>query len=188
MVRSRTRLCRACNSQKGKAWSKANRQRAREVAKARRHTKPEEMRAAKASYYERNKEKWREYHANFRRKCMTDPVRRAQLMLTFTRTRAARKGVPFEIDLDFLAPRLQAGRCEATGLRLVLDEPWRCKTRKHPHSPSIDRIDPERGYTPDNTRVVAYLYNVAKSDYSDADVLELARAIVAANGENSSPA
>lgn len=178
-IKSRTRVCRTCNSAKGKLWSKVNRERAREVAKARRHANPELMRARKAEYYQRNKEKWREYHRNWRDANRLTPDRRAQIILTFTQTRAKRRGLECDLTREFIAERLTRGRCEATGFPLVLEDAARGLKKIHPHAPSIDRIDPRKGYTQDNCRVVAYIYNVAKADYTDSDVLELARALVA---------
>lgn len=67
-------------------------------------------------------------------------------------------------------------RCEATGVELTLD---RQEGVQHtPFRPSIDRIDSEKDYTKDNCRVVCVIYNKAKSDYTDADVLKLARGMV----------
>ena len=43
---------------------------------------------------------------------------------------------------------------------------------------SIDRVDPNRGYTKDNCRVVCWGYNAMKLDCTDEDVLKLAMAII----------
>ena len=42
--------------------------------------------------------------------------------------------------------------------------------RERHNSPSIDRIDNERGYTPDNIQVVCMLFNGIKSYYSDEEL------------------
>ena len=49
--------------------------------------------------------------------------------------------------------------------------------------PSIDRIDNSQGYTKNNCRVVSVIYNKAKSDYKDEDVLKMARALVERHGD-----
>jgi hypothetical protein len=37
----------------------------------------------------------------------------------------------------------------------------------HPLSPSLDRVDPTKGYLPDNTRLVCFWANVARSALAD---------------------
>lgn len=57
--------------------------------------------------------------------------------------------------------------CSVTGLPLL----WKWDgTGKNPWAPSIDRIDNSRGYTPDNIRVVCWIFNLSKSTWDDAVV------------------
>lgn len=49
-------------------------------------------------------------------------------------------------------------------------------------SPSIDRIRPVLGYTPDNIMLVCWHYNCAKSEYGLEDLLVLSTAIVSKHG------
>lgn len=72
--------------------------------------------------------------------------------------------------------KLTPMRCQATGVELVL-----IKDDNVTHSafrPSVDRIDNSKGYTKDNCRVVAVIYNKAKSDYNDEDVLKMAKSMI----------
>ena len=69
--------------------------------------------------------------------------------------------------------KLQSGYCEITGISFEQN-----KGNRSPFGPSIDRIDPKKGYTKDNCRVVVSCYNLAKSNWSDDDVLRMAQAIV----------
>jgi hypothetical protein len=68
-----------------------------------------------------------------------------------------------------------AGRCEATGIEWDFDTPG---GHKRPFVPTLDRIDSSLGYTFDNVRVVAWIYNCSKSDWTDAAVLKMARGLV----------
>ena len=145
----------------------------------RRQSAPERVRAYKAEYYQRNKDRWREYHKTWRDAWRSDPKRRAQLILTFTATRAKRKGIDFDLTLDFLLGKIVAGKCEVTGLPFSFAEADRGKKKVHPYAPSVDRIDPHQGYVQSNVRVVVYHYNVAKADFSDNELLVLAHALVA---------
>jgi hypothetical protein len=49
--------------------------------------------------------------------------------------------------------------------------------RRSPWSPSIDRINPRLDYTLANCRVVVWMYNAAKSEFRDEDVLIMAGAL-----------
>lgn len=56
--------------------------------------------------------------------------------------------------------------CPLTGLKLD----WtaqRSRSAPGPLAPSIDRIDPSLGYTPDNTRIVCHFANIARSVWTD---------------------
>lgn len=54
-----------------------------------------------------------------------------------------------------------------------------------PWSPSLDRIDPLQGYTPENCRLVVWMYNAAKHISSDANVLRLAQALCQSKSSSS---
>nr|WEM05543.1 endonuclease [Ralstonia phage BOESR1] len=95
-------------------------------------------------------------------------------MWNAARQRAKVKGLEFSITQDWVEERLQAGRCEVTGIPFdfTFNRIW---------SPSLDRVDNALGYTPENTRMVVFIYNSAKNTGTDADVLQMATALVAAN-------
>lgn len=61
-------------------------------------------------------------------------------------------------------------RCAATGVALE-------DIKAMPLSPSLDRIDCGGGYTPENVRVVALLYNLARRKWDDGQVLSVIRAM-----------
>lgn len=80
--------------------------------------------------------------------------------------RAVRRSLEFTIDEAWLADRLLEinGRCEVTGIGFFKDR------EKHaPFAPSIDRVDPKQGYTPKNCRLVCYIVNCAKNQFTDAE-------------------
>lgn len=177
--KARNYRCRKCASDNGKLWSKQNRARARETAKARAKSNPEAVKAYRAEYYSRNKDKWAEYHKNWRKVRRGDPERRAKSMCSWTRVRARAMGLDFDLTPEFLAEKMIAGSCEATGIPFDLTDGVQGKKKVHHYAPSIDRIDPSRGYTMSNVRLVVYIYNLVKSEYSDATVLEFARQVLA---------
>lgn len=82
------------------------------------------------------------------------------------------------ISVEWIKEKLETGICEVTGLpfELVYGK------GKVPWSPSLDQIIPGNGYTPENTRVVVWLYNSAKNIFTDEDVLKMAQALVNKDG------
>lgn len=123
---------------------------------------------AKAGYDEasktRSRNRWRDAHKA--------PATLARLLLNNARGRARSKTVPFTLTREWIEKRLVGGHCEVTGrsFDFTVGSPW---------VPSLDRTKPSEGYTPENTRVVVWLYNAAKHEFGDAAVLEMARLLVA---------
>lgn len=109
------------------------------------------------------------------------------------RARARRTGKDFDLavaDLEALF-RLQGGLCAYSGRRMELvsrrsgrraeEENGRPRKRRRYSSvsfqnvfkASVDRIDPDRGYTRDNVHLVCLLVNFAKLDLQEEDFLGL---------------
>jgi len=85
------------------------------------------------------------------------------------RTRANQRDVFFDLKIeDIVIPKT----CPALGIPI---EPIVGKGRidfgKNWNSPTIDRVDPTRGYVPDNIRVISYRANFLKNE-ATADELE----------------
>lgn len=86
------------------------------------------------------------------------------------RYRAKRKGVPFGLSMDGLRHiyRQAGGICAVSGHPFEPAGPFR---------PSLDRINPERGYVDDNVRVVCLIANTAMLHYGESALLELAASV-----------
>ena len=70
--------------------------------------------------------------------------------------RAKKKGIPFTISMeDIVIPET----CPLLGIPLVSTN-----NKRDPRNPSLDQIDPGKGYTPDNIWVVSSRANWIKSD------------------------
>lgn len=83
---------------------------------------------------------------------------------TSARDRHRRRGIPFNITLDDIhIPEF----CPVLGLRL---EPGVGLGGFQDASPSIDRIDPHKGYTPDNIVVMSFRANALKRDATLAEL------------------
>lgn len=101
---------------------------------------------------------------------------RSLQLLDNARLRAERLGVPFSLTREWIAERLSQP-CALTGRQFDLSKPAD-GVRANPNAPSIDRIENAKGYTTDNVRLVTVHANVARNEFSDADLVALARDII----------
>ena len=87
------------------------------------------------------------------------------------RQRAKVKDIEFSLPMEWVETRLQIGICETTGLPFdySFNRLW---------SPSIDKINPHGGYTPDNCQMTLFIYNSAKLQGTHEDVVKFARALI----------
>jgi hypothetical protein len=85
--------------------------------------------------------------------------------------RAHEKGVPYDLDADFLQELLPK-KCPVLGVEL------RRKTTRADNaafSPTVDRIFPDRGYVRDNVIIVSRRANNIKSDAAPEEIMRVAQ-------------
>lgn len=162
------------------------------------YSKTEGAKAARAKFWENyknrpdKKEKLQDYHRDYQRNMSeeqkqgrTETGRRRQRSspryVLYTMLYSASKRRPTENiatveDLTVLYEN-QGGRCAVSGVKLT----WASGNggKKSPTSISLDRIDNDRGYEIENLRLVCWQVNVFKNCWSDAQMHEMALAIVA---------
>lgn len=164
-------------------------------AKEYRSVHAEKVKSRKRSYYERNKEKIMAKHKVYRlsnrekvfhmhRKYRE--ANRSRIAEWWTKDPRGRLGVCLRMalrrrptenaaTLDELMQlwRRQSGRCAVSGLEMT----WK-KGRIMPQSISLDRIDSERGYELSNLRLVCFQVNCFRGKWSDAQMMQMAQAIL----------
>lgn len=113
--------------------------------------------------------------AKFHARYETDMDFRARELLRAVGKRCRKDGVDLDLDREWLAARLNAGKCELTGLAFDMSV---SKRRPTARTPSIDRISANGGYTKANCRVILYAVNTALSNYGLAAFLPIAAALV----------
>lgn len=83
------------------------------------------------------------------------------------RKRIRAKAMDCDIDADFIREMVagQNCQCAVSGLPFI----WDTETSGYrgPLRPSVDRIDPSRGYLRDNIRIVTVMVNTAIADWDD---------------------
>lgn len=87
-----------------------------------------------------------------------------QTMLASSKHRAKEKGIPHTITLDdIVIPKV----CPVLRVPIVLE-------RNHPYRPSLDQVNPNKGYTPDNIEVMSWRANTLKNNMTYLEAAALA--------------
>lgn len=130
--------------------------------------------AKRAAWHDRNPHKKYEYH----KKGYETIEGRARHLFNGAKQRRFNE---FTLTLDHVINELTKRYCPVTGYAFDLRVNTNGKRSRSwsPFAPSIDKIDPRKGYTNNNTRIVIWQYNAMKGELSDSEVLTLCRHIVA---------
>lgn len=102
---------------------------------------------------------------------------RANSLLGNARKRCREKGIELHVTQEWVEEHLTRGTCEITGLPFCFEPPDKKATRRW-NAPSLDRIDKDKHYTEDNTRVILWAVNCALSEYGTKIMLPILKAMV----------
>ena len=102
---------------------------------------------------------------------------RAVSLLSNARKRCKEKEIELHLTQEWVEEHLVRGTCEITGLHFCFEPPDQKATRRW-DAPSLDRIDKDKPYTKDNTRVILWAVNCALSEYGTKIMLPILKAMV----------
>lgn len=88
-------------------------------------------------------------------------------------SRSVKRGHDFDLTLEWARQRW-TGKCELTGIVFVMSQG--CIGSR---SPSLDKIDPAKGYTQGNCRFILASVNSFKGAWTDEEMIFIATALVA---------
>ena len=142
---------------------------------ANREKKLERKRKHYAENREKELERQRKYHTanpeKNREWAAANPEKYTTKSLFYgARARAKAKGLPFTLTKEWVAERIERGICELSGVPFNIEAK---RGVQGPYSPSIDKIVPELGYTPENSRMVLYGINALKSNGTNEDMINI---------------
>lgn len=103
--------------------------------------------------------------------------RKTTMLYLSAKARAEKRGLEFTLTREWVQQKVDAGFCEVSGIPFSISD-GHAYRRPHDFSPSIDKIDPKKGYTPENCQMVVWIYNRAKGDTSHENLMSLAKALV----------
>jgi hypothetical protein len=159
---------------KVREWRVKNQERERPKERARHMTRRDEVNPKRQQWYRDHKEhSLAQTKRIYRHARLNTPW---ELLLRSAKGRAAAKKVPFELTNEW-AELAWTGRCAISGLEFDLGNGNHWSRMK---SPSIDRIKPEIGYTPDNCRFILWAINAFKGTGTDEEMFEVVDAMVMA--------
>ncbi len=127
-----------------------------------------------------------------RQRLKPEHIERERLRLERSKERqsAARIGKMFNsVKYSAIARDIAFNICRSDIATLMVRQEWKCVRTgigfdltmgngRRPFGPSIDRINNACGYEPDNIQIVCNMYNSAKAEFNDDDVLLFASALM----------
>lgn len=146
--------CLACDRARRQAYHQRHKERRNAEARARRLANPEAD---------------RRYGRNYREKFVW------RMMLQHAKKRAAKLGLEYELDdhIEEIKARLAPMTCEMTGVALAPGAGCGGQGKRYYNTPSLDRIDPTKGYLYSNIRIVCWAMNAALGTWGEARLKEL---------------
>jgi len=122
-----------------------------------------------SEYTKRYKGKYKQSIAEASKKYAKTINGRAHLLCGSKKKRAIDLGLDFDLTPDWFEERLKSG-CEVTNLSFQFG-------KLTPFSPSVDRINPDKGYIKSNCRLVLWGVNSLKGAGTDDDMFKIAKEI-----------
>ena len=98
-----------------------------------------------------------------------------KMMEVGAKKRAVKNAREYTLPSDWMRQQFkrQGGKCALTGMQFI-----KSRLKHAPLAPSIDRIDSAAGYTPENCRLVTYIANCAKNQFSENEFYEMCLAAI----------
>lgn len=97
-------------------------------------------------------------------------------MVENARIRAKNKNLPFDIDYDYIRSIIPS-HCPIFGIPLEWSARRGSKKGALPNSPSLDRIDPERGYVKGNVWIISHRANAIKNNATHEELKLVTKAV-----------
>ena len=124
------------------------------------------------TYYESNKEEVLTRQKTRKRICRENKP--YILLMQGARKRSKNLGISFDLDIEWAESRW-TGKCELTQIEFDLGH---SEKTGQPFSPSIDKIDRNKGYTKENCRFILLCINQLKGIMDDEQMYSVAKSLI----------
>ena len=167
-----TSYCIDCCMERWKQYNISKKDIRLEQSKQYQKLNKEKVNAKNRKCRENNKQKYNGYS----NKWAENNLERAKARQLFNaaKTRARNKKVNFSITINWIFEKLKNGLCEYSGMKFNFNK----SGEPNLMSPSIDRINPEAGYTESNCKIVLYPLNLFKNRYDLNDLIPIAKEFI----------
>ena len=156
---------------KAREWANNNKDKIKEQHKNYYLKNKEKVLARNKEWKEANREKFREMQAKSYHRTKSDPTNTKKYLLKHAKARAVQKQIDFTlVESDIVLPDV----CPILGL------PFDRGTRKYGYS--LDRKDPNKGYTKDNVWVISQIANAMKWDSTHEERILFAKWVLSLEG------
>lgn len=149
--------CRACTSEYTRAWRAANPDKAKAIARKWKAANREVVKVSAQEWRATNPEMIKGYRVRAARKVYEDPVAKAQKMISSSKVRAKKQGIPHSVSYKDLVPIPSV--CPVLGTPMSLSG-----APINDDMASLDRINNNMGYVPGNVAVISRRANAIKRD------------------------
>lgn len=156
--------CKLCTNAYNKLQRKINPEKEKKVIKK----YLEKRKIENPNYYKEQYKRTKEKSHNKYEKSAIKHLFRLKRLLTGAKTRAKKSKLEIDIDIEFLIELWDKydGKCCLTGIPFNLSvEARKIGYTYDPYSPSIDKINPFKGYTKDNVRLVCTSINLGMNQF-----------------------
>ena len=129
-------------------------------------------------------EMWRNYEGINGFRMWHEQKSWAVTLMATVKKNARTRGIPVQIDHEWILSEFERNgrKCAVSGI--PFSKSFYHGYRRRPWIPSVDRIDSNKGYTPDNCRLVCSAANYAMNEWRDDVLLSLARGVVKTLGNS----
>lgn len=103
--------------------------------------------------------------------------RKAANLYAASKEKAKNKGLEHDLTIEYITEKLKQP-CPRTGLPFRLGKTGSTYSDRDIQTPSVDKIDPSKGYTKDNVQIVCWGYNLAKARFTDEELLEFWKKVI----------
>jgi hypothetical protein len=168
--------CIDCNKKTNKKFSDNNPEYSSDKGRERYH----KVKADNPSYNKERYSTYREQYLKRRKEWSKSEYGRLYDIYRAAKERSSKKKLPFDITFDDVIKMFndQQGYCSLSGMKLVTNETRESGSNFYPYAPSIDKLDPSKGYVLGNIRIVAVIVNLALNSFGDTVFDEMCKAYI----------